>query len=88
MSLHHMFSFKKTRCIVNKNVTGHCLFVNYLSQQRFEKVYIVESVSLRRRVLRDRVNFMNFDFWIDVILMWVFNFTVLLSYCAICVFLI
>jgi len=69
-------------------VAGHCLFVNYLSQQKFGKVYIVESVSLRRRALRDRVNFMNFAFWIDVILIWVFNFTVLLSYCAICVFLI
>ena len=69
-------------------MAGHCLFVNYLSKQKFRKVYIVESVSLRRRALRDRVNFTNFAFWIDVILMWVFNFTVLLSYCAICVFLI
>ena len=69
-------------------MAGHCLFVNYLSQQKFGNVYIVESVSLRRRALRDRVNFTNFAFWIDVILMWVFNFTVLLSYCAICVFLI
>ena len=69
-------------------MAGHCLFVNYLSQQKFRKVYIVESVSLRRRVLRDRVNFMNFDFWIDVILMWVFNFTVLLSYRAIGAFLV
>ena len=69
-------------------MTGHCLFVNYLSQQKFRKVYIVESVSLRRRALRDCVNFMNFAFWIDVILMWVFNFTVLLFYCAIFVFLI
>ena len=66
----------------------YCLFVNYLSQQKFKKVYIVESVSLRRRALRDRVNFTNFAFWIDVILIWVFNFIVLLSYCAICVFLI
>ena len=66
----------------------HCLFVNYLSQQKFGNVYIVGSVSLRRRAFRDRVNFTNFAFWIDVILMWVFNFTVLLSYCAICVFLI
>ena len=69
-------------------MAGHFLFVNYLSQQKFENVYIVESVSLRRRALRDRVNFTNFAFWIDVILMWVFNFTVLLFYCAICVFLI
>ena len=66
----------------------HCLFVNYLSQQKFGKVYIVESVRLRRRTLRDRVNFTNFAFWIDVILMWVFNFTVLLSYRAIRVFLV
>ena len=69
-------------------MVGYCLFVNYLSQQKFRKVYIVELVSLRRRALRDHVNFMNFTFWIDVILMWVFNFTVLLSYYAICVFLI
>ena len=69
-------------------MTWHCLFINYLSQQKFKNVYIVESVSLRRRALRDRVNFMNFAFWIDVILMWVFNFTVLLSYCPIYVFLI
>ena len=66
----------------------HCLFVNYLSQQKFGKVYIVESVSLRRRALRDRVNFTNFAFWIDVILIWEFNFTVLLSYRAIRVFLV
>ena len=46
MSLHHMFSLKKTQCIVNKNVTGHCLVVNYLSQQKCGKVYTVESVSL------------------------------------------
>ena len=69
-------------------MAGHCLFVNYLSQQKFEKDYIVQSVSLRRRALRDRVNFTNFAFWIDVILMWVFNFTVLLSYRAIRVFLV
>ena len=69
-------------------MAGHCLFVNYLSQQKFRKVYIVELVSLRCRVLRDRVNFTNFAFWIDVILMWVFNFTVLLSYRAIRVFLV
>ena len=69
-------------------MAGHCLFVNYLSQQKIEKVYIVELVSLRRRAFRDRVNFMNFVFWIDVILMWVFNFTVLLSYHAIRVFLV
>ena len=69
-------------------MAGHCLFVNYLSQPKFGKVYIVESVSLRHRAFRDRVNFTNFAFWIDVILMWVFNFIVLLSYCAIYVFLI
>ena len=74
--------------MVNKNVTGHCLFVNYLSQQKFEKDYIVQSVSLRRRALRDRVNFTNFAFWIDVILMWLFNFTVLISCHAIRVFLV
>ena len=69
-------------------MAGHCLFVNYLSQQKFRNVYIVESVILRRRALRDRVNFTNFAFWIDVILMWVFNFTVLLSYRVIRVFLV
>ena len=69
-------------------MAGHCLFINYLSQQKFGKVYIVQSVSLRLRALRDRVNFMNFAFWIDVILMWVFNFTVLLSYRVIRVFLV
>ena len=69
-------------------MVGHCLFVNYLSQQKFGNVYIVGSVSLRRRAFRDRVNFTNFAFWIDVILMWVFNFTVLLSYRAIHMFLV
>jgi len=64
-------------------VAGHCLFVNYLSQQKFGKVYIVEPVSLQRRAVRGHVNFTNFAFWIDVILMWVFNFTVLLSYRAV-----
>jgi len=38
---------KKTQWIVNKNVAGHCLFVNYLSQRKFGNVYIVKSVSLR-----------------------------------------
>jgi hypothetical protein len=71
-----------------KNVTGHYLFVNYLSQQKFRNVYIVELMSLQRRALRDRVNLTNFAFCIDVILTWIFNFTVLLSYYAICVFLI
>ena len=69
-------------------MAGHCLFVNYLSQQKFGKIYIVESVSLRRRTLRGRVNFMNFAFWIDVILMCVFNFTILLFYHIIRVFLV
>ena len=69
-------------------MAGHCLFVNYLSQPKFGKVYIVESVSLLRHALRDRVNFMNFAFWIDVILIWVFNITVLLSYRTIRMFLV
>jgi hypothetical protein len=79
---------KKTQCLVNKNVAGHYLFINYLSQQKCKNVYTVESVSPRRRAFRDYVNFMNFAFWINVTLTWIFNFTVLLSYRAIHVFLI
>ena len=46
---------------------------------------LTESVSLRRRALRDDVNFTNFSFWIK----YHFNiFTVLLFYCAILVFLV
>jgi hypothetical protein len=74
MPLHHMFSFKKTRCLVNnKNMAGHYLFVNFLSQQKCGNVYTTESVSLQRHPLRDCGNFMNFAFWINVFLTRMFN---------------
>ena len=51
-------------------------------------VYIVELVNLRRRALRDCVNFTNYAFWIKNHFNVGINFTVLLSYRAICMFLV
>ena len=45
-------------------------------------------MSLRRRALRDCVNFTNFAFELNVTLTPLFNLTVLLSYRAIRVFLV
>jgi tetrahydromethanopterin S-methyltransferase subunit E len=52
------------------------------------KVYTIVLVSLRRGTIRDCVNFTDFAFGLNVTLISVFNFTVLLSYRAIRVFLI
>jgi hypothetical protein len=51
-------------------------------------VYKVEFGSLWHRALHDYVNFINFVVCINVILMLILNFTVMLSYCVICVFLV
>jgi hypothetical protein len=62
-------------------IEGQALFVPIATHG---KVYTVELVSLRCRALL----WLSLLFWLNVTLMLLFNFTVLLSYCAICMFLV